>query len=163
MRDRIHFLVCFVQFESEEAGGCVINGTEIPNYRTIVAQDGWDWFVRGFKHFPLRSLSRFSDWGAKRGRPNESEYTVVKIDFYNNIRTYIADLRNTTVHSLEDLVAFNCDNDDVEGGTPGVHPAFASGQDGFLASLETRGVKDATHWQALKYLRRTAGKEGIDA
>jgi amidase len=27
----------------EEAGGRVINGTEIPNYKTTVPQGGWDW------------------------------------------------------------------------------------------------------------------------
>lgn len=34
---------------------------------------------------------------------------------------------------------YNIDNDGSEGGNPGVHPAFASGQDGFEASLETKG------------------------
>jgi amidase len=46
----------------EEAGATVINGTELPNYKTIVSPDGWDW-----------------DYGTTRGFANESEYTVVKV------------------------------------------------------------------------------------
>lgn len=34
---------------------------------------------------------------------------------------------------------FNNNNEGTEGGTPGIHPAFASGQDLFLASLKTKG------------------------
>lgn len=29
----------------EAAGGTVLNGTEIPNYKTFISPDGWDWFV----------------------------------------------------------------------------------------------------------------------
>lgn len=28
-----------------EAGGTVLNGTELPNYKTLVPSDGWDWCV----------------------------------------------------------------------------------------------------------------------
>ncbi|EAT90519.2 hypothetical protein SNOG_02307 [Parastagonospora nodorum SN15] len=107
----------------ESAGGTVINNTELPNYRTVVSPDGWNW-----------------DYGTTRGYPNESEYTVVKVDFYNNIKTYLSELQNTQIRSLEDIVAYNLANDGTEGGNPwplGI-PAFYSGQDGFLASLETK-------------------------
>lgn len=43
-----------------------------------------------------------------------------------------------------------------------MHPAFASGQDSFLASLETKGVRDETYWQAVEFCNRSAGVEGID-
>lgn len=46
----------------EAAGATVVNGTELPNRATIVSPHGWDW-----------------DFGATRGYPNESEYTVVKV------------------------------------------------------------------------------------
>lgn len=46
---------------------------------------------------------------------------------------------------------------------PGAHPAFESGQDSFLASLETKGVRDETYWQAVEFCKRSAGVEGIDA
>jgi len=45
------------------AGATVINGTELPDYQTIVSPTGWNW-----------------DYGSTRGYPNESEYTVVKVD-----------------------------------------------------------------------------------
>lgn len=105
----------------------------------------------------------YRDYGTTRGFPNESEFTVVKVDFYNNIKTYLAELSNTNIRSLEDIVAYNYANEGTEGGTPGVHPAFESGQDSFLASLETKGVRNETYWQAVEYCKRGAGVEGIDA
>jgi amidase len=45
------------------AGATIINGTELPDYQTIVSPNGWNW-----------------DYGSTRGYPNESEYTVVKVD-----------------------------------------------------------------------------------
>jgi amidase len=132
----------------ESAGATVINSTELPNYETIVSPDGWDW-----------------DYGTTRGYPNESEYTVVKTDFYNNIKTYLSELENTKIRSLEDIVAYNYANDGTEGGNPwplGI-PAFYSGQDGFLASLETKGVMDDTYHQALAFMQRSTREDGIDA
>ncbi|KAK3112758.1 hypothetical protein LTR53_010618 [Teratosphaeriaceae sp. CCFEE 6253] len=130
----------------EAAGATVINGTELPHYETIVSPTGWNW-----------------DYGSTRGYPNESEYTYVKVDFYNNIRSYLSELSNTHMRSLEDLVQYNIDNVGSEGGTPGIHPAFGSGQDGFLASLATQGVMNETYWQALAFCHRTTREEGIDA
>ncbi|KAF7511729.1 hypothetical protein GJ744_003460 [Endocarpon pusillum] len=130
----------------ESAGATIINETEITNYETIVSPTGWNW-----------------DYGTTRGYPNESEYTVVKVDFYNNIKTYLSELKNTDVRSLEDIVQYNYDNDGSEGGNPwplGI-PAFYSGQDGFLASLETKGVKNETYVQALEFTQRST-REGID-
>lgn len=128
------------------AGATIINGTELPYYKDIVNPDGWNW-----------------DYGTQRGYPNESEYTYVKVDFYNNIKSYLAELNNTNMRSLEDLVQYNLDNVGSEGGRPGVNPAFASGQDGFLASLATKGVMNEKYWQALSYCQRTSREDGIDA
>lgn len=130
----------------ESAGAEIINGTELPMWETIVSPDGWNW-----------------DYGSSRGFPNESEYSYVKVDFYNDIRTYLADLNNTNIRSLEDIVQYNLDNSGSEGGTPGAHPAFESGQDGFLASLETKGIMNETYWQALDFCHRTTREDGIDA
>ncbi|KAH7389959.1 amidase signature domain-containing protein [Pyrenochaeta sp. MPI-SDFR-AT-0127] len=132
----------------EAAGATVLNNTELPNYETIVSPDGWNW-----------------DYGTTRGYPNESEYTVVKTDFYNNIKAYLFELENTNIRSLEDIVAYNYANDGTEGGNPwplGI-PAFYSGQDGFLASLETKGEMDETYYQALAFTQRSTREEGIDA
>ncbi|KAH7071588.1 glutamyl-tRNA amidotransferase subunit A [Paraphoma chrysanthemicola] len=132
----------------EEAGGTVLNNTELPNYETIISPDGWNW-----------------DYGTTRGFANESEYTVVKVDFYNNIKAYLSELNNTNIRSLEDIVAYNYANDGTEGGNPwplGI-PAFYSGQDGFLASLETRGEMNETYFQALSFTQKSTREEGIDA
>ncbi len=130
----------------EAAGATIINETEISNYETVVSPTGWNW-----------------DWGTTRGFPNESEYTVVKVDFYNDIRAYLSELDNTDIRSLEDIVQYNIDNYGSEGGFPSIHPAFGSGQDGFIASLETRGIMDETYFQALGFVQRTSREEGIDA
>ena len=110
---------------------------------------------------PPSNLRR--DYGTTRGYPNESEYTYIKVDFYNNIATYLSELTNTKVRSLADIVKYNNDNVGTEGGTPGIHPAFGSGQDGFLASLATGGVMNETYYQALAFCQRTTRTEGIDA
>lgn len=132
----------------ESVGGLVINNTELPNYETIVSPDGWDW-----------------DYGSARGYANESEYTVVKVDFYNNIRDYLSELENTKIRSLEDIVAYNYANDGTEGGNPwplGI-AAFYSGQDGLLASLESKGLMNETYFQALAFTQQSTREEGIDA
>lgn len=122
----------------ESAGATIVNGTEILDYETLVSTNGWDW-----------------DWGTTRGFPNESEYTVVAVDFYNNINNYLSQLSNTDIQTLDDIVQYNYDNDGSEGGYPypqqGGIPAFSSGQDGFLASLATNGIKNETYWQALDF------------
>ncbi|KAF1809484.1 amidase signature enzyme [Eremomyces bilateralis CBS 781.70] len=124
------------------------NSFWLPNYETIVSPNGWDW-----------------DYGTTRGRSNESEYTVVKVDFYNNIKSYLSELKNTNIRSLEDIVAYNYANDGTEGGNPWPfgNPAFYSGQDGFLASLETKGRMDETYYQALEFCQRSTREDGIDA
>ncbi|KAH8820803.1 amidase signature domain-containing protein [Xylogone sp. PMI_703] len=130
----------------KSAGAEIINGTELPTWQTIVSPDGWNW-----------------DYGSVRGYPNESEYTYVKVDFYNDIAKYLDELDNTDIRSLADLVKYNVDNVGSEGGIPGIHPAFQSGQDGFNASLATGGIMNETYWQALSFCHRTSREEGIDA
>lgn len=60
-------------------------------------------------------------------------------------------------------MAYNIDNVGSEGGLPGVHPAFKSGQDGFNASLLSGGIMDDEYWTALNFCHRTTREEGIDA
>lgn len=130
----------------KDAGASIINGTEIPNYQTIVSPAGWNW-----------------DYGTTRGYSNESELTYIKVDFYNNLRTYLSGLGNTTIRSLEDVVRFNNEHAAAEGASPNLTPAFASGQDLFLASLATGGVMNSTYWEALTFCQRSTRDEGIDA
>jgi amidase len=128
-----------------DAGATVINGTELPSWQQAISPDGWDW-----------------DYGTTRGFPNESEYTYVKTDFYNDITAYLANLNNTSIRTLEDIMEYNIQNVGSEGGLPNIHPAFKSGQDGFNASLQTRGIMDETYWQALNFCHRTTREDGID-
>jgi amidase len=74
----------------ESEGATIINGTELPLWETIISPDGWNW-----------------DYGSTRGFPNESEYTYVKVDFYNDIATYLADLNNTAIRSLVSLYSYS--------------------------------------------------------
>ncbi|KAF9890131.1 hypothetical protein FE257_006292 [Aspergillus nanangensis] len=130
----------------EDAGATIMNGTELPHHERIVSPDGWDW-----------------DYGTKRGYPNESEFSYIKVDFYNNINVYLGELKNTNIRSLADLVNYNKANVGSEGGYAGVHPAFGSGQDQFEAALASKGEMNDTYWQALEFCRRTTQVEGIDA
>ncbi|KAL8842275.1 MAG: hypothetical protein Q9170_000601 [Blastenia crenularia] len=130
----------------EDAGAIIVNNTEIPNYQTIVSLTGWNW-----------------DFGSARGYPNESEYTYVKTDFYNSLQMYLSELSNTTVRSVADVIQFNNEHAVQEGANPGLNPAFASGQDLLLASLETGGVTNSTYWEALKFYQQSTREGGIDA
>lgn len=126
--------------EIEAAGATVYNNTNFQNLE-VISSDGWNWDM---------------------GSANESEYTIVKVDFYNNIATYLSELNQTSMRSLQDLVDYNYANKGTEGGYPDVVPAFKSGQDGFLASLEWGGVKNETYYQAIEFVHRTSRQEGID-
>lgn len=86
-----------------------------------------------------------------------------QVDFYNNIKSYLAELQNTDIKSLEDIVQYNYNNDGTEGGTPNVLPAFASGQDLFLASLATKGIMNSTYYEALSFCQSSTRENGIDA
>ena len=99
------------------------------------------------------------------GIASESELTVVKTDFYNDIRNYLATLAENpyNIRSLEDIIAFNREHADEEGGLPGRHDAWPTGQDVFEQSAATRGVEDETYQKALRFIRRKSRSEGIDA
>lgn len=50
--------------------------------------------------------------------PNKSKYTVVEVDCYSNIKSYLSEVSNTDIRSLEDIIAYNNANDGTEGGRP---------------------------------------------
>ena len=64
----------------------------------------------------------------KRGEPDKSEFTVVKVDAYDGINTYLSGLSETPIKRIEDIVSFNSQNAGTEGAAPGDVPAFRSGQ-----------------------------------
>jgi amidase len=105
------------------------------------------------------------DYGSRLGHPEHSQFTVVKTDFYADIKTYLSLLaaNPNNIRNLEDIVAYNTKHTGKEGGIPGTHPAWASGQDSFEMSLASRGVKGEAYHTALKYIRQKSREEGIDA
>ncbi|PPJ56972.1 hypothetical protein CBER1_00492 [Cercospora berteroae] len=147
----------------EKAGARIVNNTEIMDYERIISPNGWNWdygrlVILSMQHCLTgnRHHSRFSQ--------RESEYTYIKVDFYRDLKKYLAELNNTNMRSSEDIVAYNYLNDGSEGGNPWPlgNPAFYSGQDGLLASLETKGIQDETYFQALDFCRTSTRERGID-
>jgi amidase len=105
------------------------------------------------------------DYRSRIGHPEQSEFTVVKVEFYNDLSAYLsllADNKNN-IHSLEDVIAYNRKHTKDEGGVPGTHPAWVTGQDSFEMSGATKGVKTDTYYKALNYIRQKSREEGIDA
>ncbi|SCU86990.1 LANO_0C09758g1_1 [Lachancea nothofagi CBS 11611] len=125
----------------EDAGATVYNNTDFEN-QNVISSKGWNWDL---------------------GPVDESEFTVIKVDFYNNIKAYLSELENTKIRGLEDIVAYNYQFSGTEGGYAKVNPAFASGQDSFLDSLAWAGEKNETYWNAVDFVQRTSRKEGIDS
>lgn len=105
------------------------------------------------------------DYESKRGHPERSEYTVVKTEFYNGLESYLSQLEYNpnNIKSLEDIVRYNKEHAKSEGGYPGVHPAWPSGQDSLEMSMESKGVMNDTYHKAVAYVYLKSRDEGIDA
>ncbi|KAI1825897.1 amidase [Xylaria intraflava] len=130
------------------SGGEVIK-VEIPSAESTVPVGGsWNW-----------------DYPSTTGHPEHSEFTVVKVDFYNDIKKYLASLTTNpnNIRSLEDIIQYNIEHTKKEGGVPGTYPAWPLGQDNFDKSCATRGVEDETYKTALNFIRQKARDEGIDS
>ncbi|KAI0441784.1 amidase [Xylaria telfairii] len=131
------------------ASGADVIQVEIPSAEGMVPLDGgWDW-----------------DYPSKIGHPEHSEYTVVKVDFYNDLKKYLAGLTVSpnNIRSLEDVVEYNIKHTEREGGVPGTHPAWPTGQDSFDKSLASKGVEDGIYKSALRFIHQKTRDEGIDA
>ncbi|KFA50104.1 hypothetical protein S40293_06371 [Stachybotrys chartarum IBT 40293] len=137
-------LVKIIQLLGEH-GATIVNGTELENHEILVNPSGWDW-----------------DWRGKLGFPNESEFSVVKVDFYSDIKTYLGELSDSPIRSVEDMIQYNLDAVGSEGGVPGIHPGFMGGQENFHASAATKGVEDDTYRSALVFTH-SASRRGIDS
>jgi amidase len=125
------------------AGATIINGTEFPHYKDVLSPRGYT-----------------MDIGPS---PLLTEAYRTNVDFYNDIRNYLAELENTNMKTLEDIIAFNIQYTGVEGGIPGTVAGFASGQDGFLESAVTKGDMNSSCYECNEYLNRVSRAEGIDA
>ncbi len=74
------------------------------------------------------SIACLADCCREYGEPSKSEFTVVKVDAYNDINGYLSELSNTSMKTVEDIVQYHDQNRGTEGAQPGDHPAFPSGQ-----------------------------------
>ncbi|KAB5518229.1 amidase, partial [Coniochaeta sp. 2T2.1] len=102
-------------------------------------------------------------WDWKHGEPAKSEWTVAKVDAYNGINAYLANLVNSPVRSLEDVVNYNINNNGTEGAIPGTVPAFPDGQPKFHEIVASKGVRDTTYHSALAHIQKQTQENGIDA
>ncbi|KAJ2981359.1 hypothetical protein NUW58_g527 [Xylaria curta] len=129
--------------------GAKVIEVDMPSIEEMVPVDGgWDW-----------------DYPSKIGHPEHSEFTVVKVDFYNDLKKYLSGLvtNPNNIRSLEDVVEYNIKHTEKEGGVPGTHPAWPTGQDSFDKSLATKGIEDETYKSALNYIHQKTRDQGIDA
>lgn len=91
----------------QEAGASVVE-VDFPCAEDRIPVDGrWDWTY---------------------GKPSESEFSVVEVEAYNGINSYLSELSGTRMKTLGDIIEYNEENSGTEGGKPGDHPAFLSGQ-----------------------------------
>ena len=68
------------------------------------------------------------NWDWTYGNPSESEFSVVKVEAFQGINSYLAELPETNMKTLQDIIQYNQHNSGTEGAQPGDHPAFPSGQ-----------------------------------
>lgn len=131
----------------EKAGAQLVD-VNLPSAEEIIPPKGWDW-----------------EYAAGESGSRLSEFEVVKVEFYRSLPNYLNTLKNNKegILSLEDLVAYNVKHSDQEGGVPGTHPAWPTGQDNFDRCLESKDCDDAVYFNALEYIVRKSREEGIDA
>jgi amidase len=128
--------------------GAQILDVDFPSAEEIISPDGWDW-----------------EYGAGEHGSKLSEFEVVKVEFYQSLSKYLGALQENKegIFSLEDLVAYNVRHTDKEGGVPGTHLAWPTGQDNFNRCIESKDCDVAVYSKALEYIWRKSREEGIDA
>lgn len=133
--------------QMEDAGAQVFD-VDLPSAEEIISPDGWDW-----------------SYGAGESGSEMSEFQVVKTEFSRSLPNYLGTLGDNKqgIMSLEDVVAYNIKHTDREGGVPGTHPAWPTGQDNFDRCLESKDDRDEVYSKALEYIVRKSRAEGIDA
>ncbi|KAI0012980.1 amidase [Xylariaceae sp. FL0662B] len=128
--------------------GIEIVDVEIPSAEErFPVGGGWDW-----------------DYPSKIGHPEQSEFTVVKVDFYNDLKRHLSQLITNphNIWGLEDVIEYNIKHTEREGGVPGTHPAWPTGQDSFDKSASSKGLENDTYKSAWEFIREKSRDEGID-
>jgi len=135
--------VAFQLFRALEKAGAKIIDVDLPSIDERVSEEGtWNW---------------------EHGPPDKSEWTVVKVDAYNAIKSYVSVLYQTSILGIEAIASYNSDNPGTEAPSPNTLPAFPSGQDNFLEIIQSRGVKDETYHSALAHIHKQTRQNGIDS
>ncbi|KAI0513013.1 amidase signature domain-containing protein [Xylaria bambusicola] len=131
----------------EEAGAEVFD-VDFPSAEEIISPDGWNW-----------------EYAAGVSGSQLSEFEVVKVEFYRSLSSYLSTLENNKakILTLEDVVAYNIKHTGKEGGVPGTHPAWPTGQDNFDRCIASKDDGEAVYLEALEYNLRKSRDEGIDA
>ena len=89
----------------------------------------------------------------------------MRTEFSRSLRSYLGVLEKNDrrIESLEDVIAYNIQNTAQEGGIPGTHPAWPTGQDTFQKAVESKNSSEDRYLKALEYIRQKSREEGIDA
>lgn len=134
--------------EKLKNAGAKIVDVDLPSAEEILSPNGWDW-----------------SYGEGKSGAKLSEFEVVKVEFYRGLQEYLATLESNEnkILSLEDVMAYNIEHTESEGGVPGTHPAWPTGEDNFDQCIESKDHDDAGYYQALEYILRKSREEGIDA
>ena len=83
-------------------------------------------------------------WDWTHGKPSESEFSVVKVEAFQGINSYLSELSGTRMKTFADVIDYNQKNSGTEGAKPGDHPAFASGQVSHSITLNALKKKKKT-------------------
>lgn len=131
-----------------EKAGAMLYEVDFPSAEEIIPPNGWDW-----------------DFAEGKSESKMSEFQIVKTEFYQGLKDYLIGLEDngSQIMTLEDIMMHNIVHTDSEGGVPGTHPAWPTGQDNFDKCLEAKDEVEDTHGEALAYIRAKSREQGIEA
>jgi amidase len=134
--------------EKIKDSGAQVVISDFPSAEEIIPSEGWDW-----------------EFGDSKKGSMLSEFEVVRTEFYRSLRSYLGGLvkNDSNISSLEDIVSYNIQHTAEEGGFPGTHPAWPTGQDGFDKCIESKDWPNDLYLRALQYIGQKSREEGIDA
>ncbi|RMZ81636.1 hypothetical protein DV737_g2349, partial [Chaetothyriales sp. CBS 132003] len=148
MKRKVEYTTLVEVIKKMEKAGAKVYEVELPSAEDIIPPNGWDWeFAEG-------------KTGSKL-----SEFQAVKTEFYQGLQEYLSKLGNNEkgILTLDDVVAYNIKHTDTEGGVPGTHPAWPTGQDNFDRCIEAKNEDMDTYKKALAYVQVKSREQGIDA
>jgi len=96
--------------------------------------------------------------GADENKLMKDLFTLFLMTFSEDIASYLAELSNTTMRSLIDLIEFNLNHTDEE-----FHPQFAPNQQVFEWSNKFTNLSYVNQLSLLNKTRLWGGQLGIDA